>query len=268
MKKILRFTGIAFGLVIYLSCQKELNEFGEQKSTCRLSTAYYYLAAGGFYDSSAFSYSDDQVMKAESEFKLITYGYAESNIYTRTYFDKLANSVSFIDTTEYDANNRIKKITLWLYPGQFSVETTRIIFQFSYKGNNIDQVISARRVISSNFADTLINNFRVNNIGNIENIVTVDYDGNIYDSVHYSYDNNPNYFAKIHPHYFIFDVNFQLQGSYLHHLPYFLSRNNVIEFSDGPTITYQVGYQQDSLRNLNSVNVSGQPYTIYKYDCR
>jgi hypothetical protein len=267
MKKILRFAGVVSGLVIYLSCQKEINEFGEQKTNCRLSTAYYYNASGVFYDSSVFSYSGDKVMEAESVNKLITYGYAGSNIYTRTYFDKFARSNSFSDSIEYDGSNRIKKITLWLYPGQFSSETRRIIYMFTYKGNNIDQVTSIR-MLTSTLEDTLINQFRVNGAGNIDNIVTVDFDGNVHDSVHYSYDNNPNYFAKIHPNYFIFDVNFQLQGQYLHHLPYFLSKNNVIEFSYGGTFTYQVGYEQDSLRNLSSVKVSGQPYTIYKYDCR
>jgi len=256
-------------LMFYSSCQKELSATSQQKNSCKLISATYYLASGGVYDSSAFGYDGDKVIKAESDIKLITYTYSGSNISTRTYFDKLANSVSFIDTTEYGLNNRMNKLTVWFYPGTFTAETTKITYLFSYKGTTIDKVTSIQQYIANPSApDTLYYIFRVDAAGNTENIITVDNIGNVYDSVHYAYDRNPNYFQKIHPNYFIFDVNFQMQGSYLHHLPYFFSTNNVTEFSYYGNSIYPVGYEIDSLKNLSSLAVRGAPYVTYKYDCR
>jgi hypothetical protein len=268
MKNFLRFAASTTCMLFIFSCQKEAGDLpGQQNPACKLGSAYYYTPGGGMYDSSVFVYTGDKAMKAESELKSITYTYAGANISTRNFFDKIAKSVAFIDTAEYDGN-KLKRLTVWQFPGQFANETTRIIHQFNYNGNNIDRIITARRVMSTNTTDTAINIFRVNGSGNIDNIITVDKNGTLYDSVHYAYDNNPNYFTKIHPNYFLFDVNFQLQGNYLHHLPYFLSANNVREFSYGGNNTYQVTYAVDSLKNLNSVSVSGQPYAEYRYDCK
>jgi hypothetical protein len=257
-------------LLLYSSCQKELSDTAKQREkTCKLISATYYLASGPVYDSSAFVYNSDKVLKAESDVKTISYSYNGSNISIRSYFDKLAKSVSFTDTTEYDLTNRIKKLTVWFYPGIFTPETTNITYLFSYKGTAIDKITSIQQYHSNaSTPDTLYNLFRVDAAGNIENIVTVDDIGNVYDSVHYAYDRNPNYFKKIHPNYFIFDANFQFQGSYLHHLPYFFSANNVTEFSYYANSTYQVSYQLDSLKNLTQVSVNGAPYATYQYECR
>jgi hypothetical protein len=208
-------------------------------------------------------------MKAESDLKSVTYQYNGSNIWSRTYFDKLANSNAFIDTAEYDASNRLKKLTQWLYPGAFTGETMKIVYLFTYNGNAIEQVTTINQnTASAATPDTLYNFFRTDASGNTENIVTVDKAGNVYDSVHFVYDSNPNYFKKMHPNYFMFDVNFPLQGSYLHHLPYFFSTNNVTEFSYHANTTYQVSYQLDSLKNLTQVSVNGAPYATYRYECR
>ena len=270
MKQIFYSISLISFLMLYSSCQKELSDTAKQQDkTCKLVSATYYLASGPVYDSSSFVYSGEKVMKAESDAKTISYTYNGSNISIRSYFDKLAKSISFIDTTEYDLNNRMKKLTVWFYPGAFSPETTKITYLFSYKGTTIDRITSIQQENANTSApDTLYNNFRVDAAGNIDNIVTVDNVGNVYDSVHYAYDRNPNYFKKIHPNYFIFDANFQFQGSYLHHLPYFFSANNVTEFSYFGNSTYQVSYQMDSLKNLTAVNVNGAPYATYKYECR
>ena len=208
-------------------------------------------------------------MKAESDLKSVTYAYNGANIWSRAYFDKLAKSNAFSDTAEYDANNKLKKLTQWLYPGQFADETMKIVYLFSYNGSAIEKITTiSQRNSNTATSDTLYNLFRTDASGNTENIVTVDGMGNVYDSVHFAYDRNPNYFKKLHPNYFMFDVNFPLQGSYLHHLPYFFSANNVTEFSYFANSTYQVSYQLDSLQNLTQVSVNGAPYATYKYECR
>jgi len=262
-------TSIAL-LFLYASCQKELSDTAQQhEKTCKLISATYYLASGPVYDSSAFSYNGDKVMKAESDIKSVSYQYSGTNIYSRSYFDKIAKSIAFTDTAEYDAANRLKKLTQWLYPGPFAGETMKIVYLFTYNGSAIDRITSINQSTANGSArDTLYNIFKTDASGNTENIVTVDKTGNVYDSVHFAYDRNPNYFKKIHPNYFLFDVNFPLQGSYLHHLPYFFSTNNVTEFSYYANSTYQVSYQLDSIRNMTQVNVNGAPYATYQYECR
>ena len=257
-------------LLFCVSCQKELSDTAKQREkTCKLITATYYLASGPVYDSSEFSYNGDKVLKAESEIKSVSYQYGGANIHSRSYFDKLAKAVAFTDTAEYDASNKLKKLTQWLYPGPFTGETMRIVYLFTYNGSAIERVTTINQYSSNNSTpDTLYNLFRTDASGNTENIVTVDEIGNVYDSVHFAYDRNPNYFKKIHSNYFMFDVNFPLQGSYLHHLPYFFSANNVTEFSYYANNTYQVSYQLDSLKNLTQVSVNGAPYATYRYECR
>jgi hypothetical protein len=270
MKKLFTLMCLSGCTIIY-SCQKEIK--GDDTSapvppSCKAVSAFYYAGNTGIYDSALFVYNGDKVVKAESDIKLITYTYSGANISSRIYFDKLANSVSFVDSADYDAINRIKRLRVWYYPGRFSVENNQFTYLFSYKGNNLDRISSIEgNQSNSTSTDTLTNIFNINAAGNTDNIVTIDNAGNVYDSVHYTYDNNPNYFKKINPNFFLFDANFQMQGNYLHHLPYCISTNNVTSFSYFANAVYQVNYQLDSLKNVNAVTVNGVPYATYTYTC-
>jgi len=269
MKKLFILINLPVGLLLYSSCQKQVTTDPKPvPPSCKVASAYYYASPNGIYDSATFVYNGDKLAKAESDLKLITYTYNGANISSRTYFDKLANSVSFVDSAEYDASNRLKKLTVWYYPGRFSDVTKQYIYNFSYKGNNYDKITSIiKNSSNSSTPDTLQNIFQIDAVGNTQSIVTLDKEGNVYDSVHYSYDSNPNYFKKIDNNFFLFDANFQMQGSYLHHLPYSISTNNVTSFSYFANTNYQVNYQLDSLKNVTAVNVNGSPYATYSYNC-
>jgi len=248
MKTIYTLIGLSGCLIIY-ACQKEVK--GDVTTTpppapsCKPVTAFYY-ANNAIYDSASFIYNGTKVMRAESDIKSITYTYAGSNITSLTYFDKLAKAVSFVDSTDYDANNRITRLRVWFYPGRFSAVNDQYTYLFSYKGNNIDKINAIHQGESNaSSGDSLTNIFNVDAAGNTQSIVTIDRQGNVYDSVHYSYDSNPNYFKKMNPNFFIFDANFQMQGRYLHHLPYATSTNNVTNFSYYGNTVYNVNYQLD-----------------------
>ena len=270
MKTLFTLFGLS-GCLIISSCQKSIK--GDEQPTpppapsCKVVNAYYY-ANNAIYDSASFTYNGDKVMRAESDIKTITYTYSGSNINTLTYFDKLAKAVSFVDSIDYDANNKMTRLRVWYYPGRFSDVNSQYTYLFSYKGNNIDKISSIHQSESSStISDSLTNMFNLDGAGNTQSIVTIDRLGNVYDSVHYSYDNNPNYFKKVNPNFFIFDANFDMQGNYLHHLPYAISTNNVTNFSYFANSVYNVTYQLDSLKNLTQVNVNGAPYATYSYTC-
>ena len=270
MKTFFTLISLSGCLIIY-SCQKEIkgNETPAPPPapSCKPVNAFYY-ANNAIYDSASFVYSGDKVMRAESDIKSITYTYSGANISTLTYYDKLAKAVSFTDTIDYDANNRMTRLRVTYYPGRFSAVYNQYTYLFSYKGNNIDRISSIHQGESnSSNGDSLTNIFTVDAAGNTQSIVTIDRQGNVYDSVHYSYDSNPNYLKKMNPNFFIFDANFQMQGSYLHHLPYATSTNNVTNFSYFANSVYNVTYQLDSLKNVTQVSVNGAPYATYSFTC-
>jgi hypothetical protein len=108
-------------------------------------------------------------MRAESDIKSITYTYSGANISTLTYYDKLAKSVSFADTIDYDANNRMTRLRATYYPGRFSAVNNQYTYLFSYKGNNIDKISSIHQGESnSSSGDSLTNIFNVDAAGNTQ----------------------------------------------------------------------------------------------------
>jgi len=271
MKKLFTVFSLSVCAILF-SCQKEISGEGGDPApvppSCKVVSAYYYKENVGVYDSSAFVYNGDKVITAESDIKLVTYSYNGNNISGRTYYDKEWKLMAFVDSADYDANNRMTRLRVWIYPGRFSTESQQYTYVFNYNGNNLDRINAIHQgETSASSADTLNNVFHINDAGNIESIAVSDNAGNLYDSVRYTYDNNPNYFKKINPNFFLFDANFQLEGNYLHHLPYCMSKNNVTSFSYFANTVYQVGYQTDSLKNVTAVNVNGAPYATYSYVC-
>src|SRR6478609_873619 len=140
MKRLFTLIGLS-AFVVLNSCQKEISD-GDPPTpaspSCKVVNAYYYANAQ-IYDSASFVYNGVKVMKAESDIKLVSYTYNGANITSLSYYDKLAKSVSFDYSADYDANNRIKSLKVNYYPGRFSAENNQFTYLFSYKGDNLDK---------------------------------------------------------------------------------------------------------------------------------
>jgi hypothetical protein len=88
------------------------------------------------------------------------------------------------------------------------------------------------------------------------------------DSSLYQYDANPNYFKLIHPHFFLFDPEFQLQTGFETQLAYFYSKNNVSNINVYGSWDYPVVYGLDSTNKVTRVDMGGFPYLKYDYQCQ
>jgi len=71
----------------------------------------------------------------------------------------------------------------------------------------------------------------------------------------------------VHPHFFLFDPEFELHADFEPHLAYFYSKNNVTNFQIYGGSNYPINYGFDSLNHVTSVDMGGFHYFKYKYQC-
>jgi hypothetical protein len=242
-----------------------LNNLKIPESLCNVTTAYYYYAAAGLYDTANFTYNGNKIIKSEGELNIVTYEYSGDNIAARKFFDKTAGEYYQNDIIEYDGSNRITSLTTWQYPSR--QDTARIIYLFNYIGNDIDNITRIETWFSGRpISDTTVSKFH-NSGGNTSLITTTDLHGNLYDSIRYQYNTEPNYFRGVHPHFHLLDANFYLHNSSVYNIPYFYSTNNVIRYIENGTQDFNMVYTLDASNNLTGIDMAGVPYMKYKYSC-
>ncbi len=89
----------------------------------------------------------------------------------------------------------------------------------------------------------------------------------VLENIYYDYDNNANYFNAKSKYFFMLDPFFQIHVGFDPHLPYFISKNNVINFRIYGNIDYPVEYETDSLHHPTMVRQGGFDYMAYKWFC-
>ena len=262
---------IAIASVIVMSCQQDLAEFVPQlQQNCKIRTGYYYGGSGGLNDSMNFTYSGDKVIRADAFYYYILYSYANERISIRKFYDNLSSELVQVDSIGYDGTGKISNLVSWYYADPFFGDTTRVKYQVDYANGKLAKVTETY-ILFSSFGteyDTLISLFQTNAAGNIDKLSIADAQGFVYDSVTYSFDNNPNYFSIAHPDFFLLDPYFQLQVGLTSHFPYFYSRNNVTSFHIYGSADYDIQYGLDSLNNVSSVDMDGFQYMKYRYQCQ
>lgn len=261
---------IAFAIVCLISCQQELTEFiPELQQRCKIMTGYYYGGSGGINDSMSFTYNGDKVIRADANYNYILYSYTNERISGRKFYDNISTELVQVDSIGYDGSGKITSMISWYYADPFFGDTTRVKYQIQYASGKLSKVTETY-ILFSSFGteyDTLISLFQANAAGNLEKLSIADAQELVYDSVTYSFDNNPNFFSAAHPDFFLLDPYFQLQVGLTSHFPYIYSRNNVTQFHLYGTADYDIQYGLDSLNNVSSVDMDGFDYIKYRYQC-
>lgn len=256
---------------ILISCQQEPDEIISQvQSQCRITTGLYYGGSGGINDSASFTYSaDGKLQRVEGQDTYVLFGYTGSEITTRRWIEKFDNSLAETDTIYYDASKRITKFINWYWQDNFNPDTSRVIYSYEYANGKLKRVVEATTFygFGGPYEDSFFNDFTWDASGNISKLVLSDLSGP-FDSITYTYNTHPNYFSVVHPHFYLFEPFFQLQVGLTPHFAYFYSRNNVTGFQIYGGLDYPVSYGLDSLNKITDVNLSGDEYMKYRYQCQ
>jgi len=270
MQKILSLFIVVVTIFIF-SCQQELPEIQLQIEQCKIIRGDYF-GGGGMHDSAQFIYNaQGRLVKWINIDGHYDYYYSGNNISARVYTDN-SGATWYIDTVRYNSDNTISEIVFYDLSGLYSQDTLHNKIIFHYQNNKVTSLDNVD-YFDWGFGpqtDTTFTTITWNAAGNIEKMRLVNY-GNFGwgydDSVLYQYDANPNYFKLIHPHFFLFDPQFELQSGFEPHLAYFYSKNNVSNFNVYGTWDYPVVYGFDSTRKLTKVDMGGFPYMEYQYEC-
>ena len=273
MKKILL---LILTIYAFTACQKEISldnpdpNFVDTTTSpvldsCRISRAYYYGGSGGINDSADFFYTGAQLTKVISGNADVFYAYDGSRLLSMAYYEKPGNLLYHIDTFHYVNDSIITKIVSHDYDMYNHDDTVHSIINFVYSGDLLSQLITVDRYEGFSDTDTLTSDFRWEN-GNVKSIF---FKSSYWadDSIYYNYDNNPNYFNSTSKYFFMADPFFQIHVGFDPHLPYFISRNNVINFTIYTNIDYPVSYETDSLHHPTLVNQGGFDYMGYVWEC-
>ena len=269
MRKYL-FILLTLLVLVCVSCQKELSEIRIGVEECRITMGHYY-GGGGMHDSAQFVYNDQgRLIKWINTDGHYDYYYNGANIIARVYTEN-GGQVWNIDSIRYNADNSIAEIVFYDVSGTFGADTLHNKTIFQYQSGRVEQLRTIE-YLDPAFGpptDTTFITISWNAAGNIEKMRFVN--NGIWgfdDSVSYQYDSNPNFFSLLHPHFFLFDPQFQLQAGFETQLAYFYSRNNVSNMNVYGSWDHPVVYGLDSANNVTKVDMGGFPYVKYEYVCQ
>ena len=256
--------------ILFVSCQQEVSdEIFSQVQQCKVVNGYYYGGSTGINDSARFIYdASGKIMKWEGAQGYYDYFYSGDNIVLRTFKENGTNDLWWLDSIRYNANNTISEVVFYDFSQQASSDTLHSKVIFQYQNNQLYRLIDVDYYdygfgpqTDTGYTDVFWN------AGNIEKMVFLDVYGNAYDSINYQYNSDPNYFRLVHPHFFLFDPEFELHAGFDPHLAYFYSRNNVSSFRIYGNSDYPITYGIDSLNHVTEVNMCGFEYMKYRYQC-
>ena len=268
MRKNLFFY-LAAMVIFFTSCQRELPELLMEVQQCNVIIGHYY-GGGGMHDSAQFIYNaQEKLVKWINMDGRYDYYYSGNNIIARIYTENIG-MVWNVDSIKYNSDNTISQIVFYDFSGTYGPDTLHNKLVFQYQNNRVSNLQSIEYIDQGFGAetDTTYTTITWNATGTIEKMRFVN-NGFwlIDDSVSYQYDSHPNYFKLVHPHFFLFDPEFQLQTGFETQLAYFYSKNNVTNINIYGSWDNPIVYGLDSTNKVTSVDMGGFPYLKYNYQC-
>ena len=264
MKKIYYLLFLA--ILGFSACQQEVINLPivRQIDSCKIQTAYYY-GGGGIFDTANFIYTQNRLTSLIGSESDVLYQYdSRGRVFSMAYYEKPGNLLYRIDTFYYVNDSILSGITVHDYDMFNHMDTTHSKISFVYNGTQLTRMVTVDSYEGVPYTDTLVSDFQWQN-GNVKSIL-FGTNGWV-DSINYRYDGNLNYFSSTSKYFFMIDPFFQLHVGFDVHLPYFISRNNVINFTIYNNIDYPVTYLTDSLGHPLMVSQGGFDYMGYKWDC-
>ncbi|HYE56289.1 MAG TPA: hypothetical protein VD996_15675, partial [Chitinophagaceae bacterium] len=209
-----------------------------------------------------------KLVKWEGYDNYYTYAYNGDKIIARHYYDKTTNELLYVDSIWYNTDNTIREMRFHEYDPVF-MEEYFYKLHFEYQAGRLSRTVAVEYYDFGGglMTDTFPTSVHWNAAGNIEKLRYLDQAGVAYDSISYQYDANPNYFKVVHPHFFLLDPEFYLHVGLEANLPYFYSRNNVVDTNIYGTFDNPISYGRDSLNQVTSVDMGGFEYFKYRYRC-
>ncbi len=254
-------------IVFLFSCQKEI-EFDPldpvpPADSCRIHTSYFY-GGGGVNDSAVYVYENGILTRLEGSEAIVKYFYAGNFIRAMEYTSTFSNEVYRIDTFDF-ANGLLSRVRTHEYDF-FWNDSIYSDLVFQYNGTKLSRITRVDSLLNvAGYNDTLYSDF----VYTGENITAMYMSDNmgVFDSIFYAYNNDLNYFNPVSRYFYLADPFFRIHVGFEPHVPYFLSRNNVINFTIYDGEDYPISYQLDSLNRPLLVSQGGFEYMGYKYEC-
>jgi hypothetical protein len=262
-----------FFCISLISCQKDFtideDPFNPSDSTidadtCRITRSWFF-GGGGVNDSADYIYVNNKLLRVEGSFADVIYTYDSNRVKTMKFYEKPAMRLYKTDSLIYN-NNKLVRIYESDYDLFNQMDTIHSILHFNYTGNTLASELREDWYEGfPNDKDSTVYQFIYTN-NNVSQMNINDVYGNILDSITYVYNNDLNYFGNVSAYFYLADPFFQLHVGFEPHLPYFISRNNVIGFNVYG-IDYEVQYTTDSSHRPLTVNLDGFEYMAYRYNC-
>lgn len=267
MQKLFSF--ILIFCVFLTACQQEFIPAPQNllpQDSCRIKTAYYYGGSGGINDTANLIYNGGKLVRVEGEMADVIYSYTNNRITSMFYYEHPGGLLYKIDSFYYVNDTVISRMIINDYDMYNHYDTVRSVIDFSYNGTKLSHVTTVDSRLGTTDRDTTISDFRWT--GDNVNSIYITSSAWADDSIYYQYDNNFNYFRNVSPNFFMADPFFELYVGLDPHLPLFISKNNVVNYTtNGGTINYPLEYQLDSMNHPVMVRSGGFDYMGYKYEC-
>jgi hypothetical protein len=267
MKKILLYSFIA--AAIFISCQKDflldpIVNTPLPTDSCRIQTSYFY-GGGGVDDSANYIYEAGRLVRVEGESARVLYGYSGNRLVSMHFYEWPDNVLYRIDSFHYLNDSMISRLVSHDYDMYNHNDTVHAVVDFTYNGTKLMEMNTIYGYEGYSETDTSISEFRWTG----DNVSSILLKSNVWadDSIYYQYDTNPNYFQNVSKNFLFADPFFQLHVGLDPHLPYFISKNNVTQFTIYTDVDYPILYEVDSLNRPILVSQSTFPYMGYKYEC-
>jgi hypothetical protein len=256
---------------IAVSCQKEISDkyfltkVNTRVDSCRISNSYYFGNSGAIIDSADFIYTGLKLIKVVGADADVIYSYSGNKLTSMFYYEKPGNLLYHIDSFQYINDTVLSKIIAHDYDMYNHFDTVHSVLNFIYIGNKLTRIITVDQYEGFPDTDSTISDFRWTG----DNVSSIFFRSTVWadDSIHYTYDNNPNYFNTTSKYFFMADPFFEIHAGFEPHLPYFISKNNVINFRIYTNVDYPVVYETDSLHHPILIKVGGWDNVKYKWVC-
>jgi len=260
-----RFLPFLLILSFLFSCQPEyMPEMDIPADSCRIEMSHYY-GGGGMHDSAFYTYEAGRLSKITSLDYEVRYRYNGNTVSSMEYYDLMSNSMYMIDSFDY-TNGILTKLRRHDYDLYWQTDTVHTVMQFNYTNSKLTSILTTDAWQGFPDIDTAYWEFEYTG----DNVTKLRWQDSYWaeDSILYTYDNTPNYFANVGKYFFQHDPFFQIHVGFEPHLPYFISKNNVTSFTIDQGTNYPIEYQLDSTgRRPILVSQGGFDYMGYKYHC-